>query len=157
MKAHYPVSRRASDHLLLGFSKSGIGAFSLLLRNPTEIGLAAAWDAPFMNRSHTAFGADAVYGTEENFRRHTVPELLERRAIDLQAGPARLVLRGYGMNHDSTAALHEHMERLRIPHVYRNTEQAEHHWHSGWVTPTLQDLLALHAGKTLERIGEAIC
>lgn len=43
----YPVNPDPASRLLLGFSKSGWGAFSLLLRHPQSFGKAAAWDAPF--------------------------------------------------------------------------------------------------------------
>src|SRR5262249_48216670 len=42
----YPARPEAKGRLLLGFSKSGWGAFTLLLRNPDTFGRAAAWDAP---------------------------------------------------------------------------------------------------------------
>src|SRR5262245_2541048 len=44
----YPVRAEAEGRLLLGFSKSGWGAWSLLLRRPDLFSRAAAWDAPLM-------------------------------------------------------------------------------------------------------------
>jgi enterochelin esterase-like enzyme len=41
-----PAKVEPSNRLLVGFSKSGWGAFSLLLRHPHSFGKAAAWDAP---------------------------------------------------------------------------------------------------------------
>jgi S-formylglutathione hydrolase FrmB len=42
----YATVRRAEGRLLLGFSKSGWGAFSLIARYPDFFGYAASWDAP---------------------------------------------------------------------------------------------------------------
>ena len=51
----------------IGFSKSGWGAFSLLLRHPEVFGRAAAWDAPLMLEQPNRYGMGAVFGSQENF------------------------------------------------------------------------------------------
>lgn len=52
----YPVREEAAGRHLLGFSKSGWGAFILLLRNPGSFGRAAAWDAPQMMAKPDRYG-----------------------------------------------------------------------------------------------------
>jgi len=44
----YPARPGPAGRYLLGFSKSGWGAFSLLLRHPQLFAKAAAWDAPLI-------------------------------------------------------------------------------------------------------------
>ncbi len=46
IEGRYPARTEPEGRLLLGFSKSGCGAWSLLLRHPDLFGKAAAWDAP---------------------------------------------------------------------------------------------------------------
>ncbi len=46
VERNYPVLAERDGRLLVGFSKSGWGAWSLLLRHPDVFGKAAAWDAP---------------------------------------------------------------------------------------------------------------
>ena len=60
----YPVQARADGRLLLGFSKSGWGAYSLLLRHPKIFGKAAAWDAPLMMEQPNRFGMGGIFGTK---------------------------------------------------------------------------------------------
>ena len=48
IEQHYPARADRDGRLLVGFSKSGWGAYSLLLRHPDRFGKAAAWDAPLM-------------------------------------------------------------------------------------------------------------
>jgi hypothetical protein len=95
VEKHYPVRAAPDGRLLLGFSKSGWGAFSLLLRHPDVFGRAAAWDAPLMKDMPDQFGMKDVFGTPENFKRYQVSRLLEERAADLR-GKRRLILTGYG-------------------------------------------------------------
>ena len=59
---------RAQGRLLLGFSKSGWGAWSLLLRHPEVFGRAAAWDAPLMMDRVGSFGSGADFWNAGEFR-----------------------------------------------------------------------------------------
>src|SRR6187397_2367118 len=52
----YPAGTSRDFRMLLGFSKSGWGAWSLLLRHPELFGRAAAWDAPMMTESLGRYG-----------------------------------------------------------------------------------------------------
>jgi hypothetical protein len=63
----YPVQSQLEGRLLIGFSKSGFGAWTLLLRHPEVFGRAAAWDAPLMMDRLGKYGTDGVFGTPENF------------------------------------------------------------------------------------------
>lgn len=64
----YPVIPGSRGRLLLGFSKSGWGAFSLLLRHSTLFGKAAAWDAPLMMLEPNRYGMGDIFGTQANSR-----------------------------------------------------------------------------------------
>ena len=75
---HYPVEAERSSRLLLGFSKSGWGAYSLLLRHPDLFGRAAAWDAPLMKDRPDQYGMGEIFGTQENFEKYQVTRLLEQ-------------------------------------------------------------------------------
>lgn len=135
----YPAIARPEGRLLVGFSKSGWGAFSLLMRNPQVFGKAAAWDAPLAERSPSRFGMGPIFGTQENFDRYCISTLLGERAEAL--GPAcRLVLTGYGNFRSAHVEIHEQLEAAGIPHVYRDGPAREHQWHSGWL-PEAVDLL----------------
>ena len=56
----YPAAKRAVDRLLLGFSKSGWGAWTLLLRHPQVYGRAAAWDAPLSMKEVGKYGTGRI-------------------------------------------------------------------------------------------------
>jgi hypothetical protein len=55
--------------LLTGASKSGWGAFSLILRHPDFFGYAAPWDTPFM-MSEMHFETKPVFETPEQFAKY---------------------------------------------------------------------------------------
>ena len=60
VESTYPAFGRPQGRLLVGFSKSGWGAFSLLLRHPDLFGRAAAWDAPLMKAKPNEFGMGPI-------------------------------------------------------------------------------------------------
>jgi hypothetical protein len=136
----YPVLTKREGRLLVGFSKSGWGAYSLLLRNPTVFAAAAAWDAPLEESTAQRFGMGPIFGSQENFEQYRISTLLAARA-ELLRGSPRLVLAGYGNFREATVATHRRLETLGIPHVYRDGPPRTHVWGSGWL-PEAVELLA---------------
>lgn len=136
----YPVLREPSGRLLLGFSKSGWGAFTLLLRHPQTFGRAAAWDSPWMLQRPDRFGTAEIFATQENFDRYRITRLLEDRAREISLD-RRLILMGYGNFLRDTQKAHALLLQLGISHEYRDGPQRSHDWHSGWLPEALQLLL----------------
>jgi ribosomal protein L7/L12 len=140
IEEQYPARSDRDGRFLLGFSKSGWGAFSLLLRHPDRFGKAAAWDAPLIQGRPDRYGMGEIFGTPENFEEYRITRLLDRRAADLH-GEARLILLGHGNFRDHHEQVHAQMVDLEVPHVYRDGPEREHDWESGWVPETVGLLL----------------
>jgi S-formylglutathione hydrolase FrmB len=140
IESRYPAQAKATVRLLLGFSKSGWGAFSLLLRHPNVFGKAAAWDAPLMKDKPNQFAMGDIFGTQENFEKYQITKLLEQRAVELR-GQNRLILTGYGNFRQQHQRSHDLMTKLRIPHEYRDGPKRKHGWDSGWVEEAVGLLL----------------
>jgi S-formylglutathione hydrolase FrmB len=136
----YPVRAGAPGRHLLGFSKSGWGAWSLLLRHPDVFGRAAAWDAPLVMDKPGKFGSGDVFGTAENFEQYRVTKLLSDNAGAIRTGK-RLILAGYGNFREDHRQAHALMEKLKIPHEYLDGPERKHDWHSGWVREAAELLL----------------
>ena len=136
----YPAKAEASGRLLLGFSKSGWGAYSLLLRHPDTFGKAAAWDAPLMMEKPGAYGSGDIFGTDDNFAGYRVSKLLEASAAKF-AKESRFVLLGYGNFRDHHKQAHDLMDKLKVLHEYCDGPSRKHDWHSGWVKEAAELLL----------------
>ena len=138
IESSYPVETGPGSRLLAGFSKSGWGAWSLLLRHPDVFARAAAWDAPLMQNAPNRFGMGPIFGSLEHFERYKVSELVRARAGLLRAR-CRLVLTGYaGAFREHHVTMHELLGELEIPHVYRDGPQRTHHWQSGWLAEAVE-------------------
>jgi hypothetical protein len=139
--------------LLVGFSKSGWGAWSLLLRHPEIFARAAAWDAPLTETS-PKYGMKDIVATQDNFEKYRITALLATAATaDATAGahakqflsrPARLALHGYGGFRAQHQEAHDLMTKLQIPHDYRDGPARKHTWSSGW----LEDAVGFVAGQS---------
>ncbi|MEM7393745.1 MAG: alpha/beta hydrolase-fold protein, partial [Verrucomicrobiota bacterium] len=78
----YAAQSSPEGRLLFGFSKSGWGAFSLILKYPDFFGYAAAWDAPLLFTKFQ-FGMKSVYGTPEQLERMVERTPIVRRPLTL--------------------------------------------------------------------------
>lgn len=133
----YPVKAEAEGRLLLGFSKSGWGAWSMLLRHPDLFSKAAAWDAPLMMNKPGKYGSGDIFGTLSNFEGYRVSKLLADNADMFQKGN-RLILLGYGNFRAEHEQAHALMDKLKVAHEYRDGPERKHDWHSGWVNEAVE-------------------
>lgn len=142
----YPALAQRDGRLLVGFSKSGCGAWSLLLRHPDQFAKAAAWDAPLMKTAPDQFGMGPIYGTPENFAAYRIDNLLRDRAAELrpktvEKATVRLIHLGYGNFRDHHQRAEALLNELQIPHSYTDGPKLEHTWHSGWLQGAVKSLI----------------
>ena len=138
----HPTSVNKESRWLLGFSKSGWGAWSLLARHPDLFGKAAAWDAPLDMPRFDLYGAAQVFGTQEHFESYRVLPAIQK-CPKLKGDAPRLVLTGYDnfRSHHETA--HTLLDEGNVPHLYRDGPKLKHTWNSGWVEEAVGLLVSL--------------
>ena len=143
IESRYNVQRNPEGRLLFGYSKSGWGAFTLMMRNPELFGYAVSWDAPLMlERWKVSWRMDRHFGTVPNFDRYRPAKLFETHAAPFRQKERLLLLGSKNLN-DETVRAHRRMTELGIRHYYDNTIVVDHHWNSGWVEPALEALMDL--------------
>ncbi len=143
----YPRAR--AKRLLLGFSKSGLGAFTMLMRNVQTFQAAVAWDAPLMlNRFVTGLQMDEVYASEENFRRNfALPAVVDLSAAQLRDSGPRLALLGYSAYGADTSQANELLRSYAVPRYFDNEIPLSHTWDSGWIPPAMSYLDKMSAAR----------
>jgi len=142
----WPVIQDKEARWLLGFSKSGWGAYNLLFRHPDVFGYAAAWDVPFMidgedPKDWGPMGIKHVMGTKEHFQANYVPTKLATAARDRLTDKTRLVLGLGKFWAGQTRKMDAHLTQLGIPHSYLTEYLGKHHWESGWFPPVAEELI----------------
>jgi enterochelin esterase-like enzyme len=137
----YATMRAPEGRLLFGFSKSGWGAFSLVLKFPEVFGYAAAWDAPITFTTFR-YGMQSVYGTSDQLALYRPDRLIPKHAKAFEM-KTRLVLTGHSLWGTETVQAHELLKKEGIKHYYDNTLKFPHRWDKDWMEPTLSALIAL--------------
>ena len=144
VEKNHSVRSDREGRLLVGFSKSGWGAWSLLLRHADVFHRAAVFDAPMMMDAPGKYGSGPIFGTVENFQKYQITSLLQHRASELQNQPARLMLIGQGNFRSEHTMIKSHLESLKIPITWTEGSVREHSWHSGWVSDAFHWLADEH-------------
>jgi Putative esterase len=139
IERRYPVSKNPRDRHLLGFSKSGWGAWAMLLRNPDRFGKAAAFDSPMMMTTIGKWGSDRACGSQVTFDAYMPSKLVRARGRTLGTEP-RLILLGYDVFRDDHVRMHALLQELGVPHVYQDGPVRKHHWRTGWVAEAVAEL-----------------
>jgi Putative esterase len=137
----YPTAKTADARLVLGFSKSGWGAWSMLLRHPHVFGRALAWDAPMMLERVGPWDTSTIFGTQENFESYRLSDLVRTHGARL--GPAaRLFMHGHGVFREDHARMGDLLRMLKIPHEYIDGPLRKHDWRSGWIADAVHQLVS---------------
>lgn len=131
VEKQYPAKAEANSRLLLGFSLSGVVAFSMVFRHPDLIGRAAAFDSPFHAPCFLQYLADDA----------------KVKAVKKQT---RLIMIGYDVFRDHNKLVHEKLERLQVPHVYADGPLRKHRWDSGWMEQAVGFLVSSTLDSKLE-------
>ncbi len=131
------------DHLLLGFSKSGFAALSLLMRNPERFVAAAAWDSPLIvDRIEKSWQMDHVFEDAEHLSGYRPPTLL-RKVDDSFRSKPRIYVAGYDLFRQHIDRFTAMLDKAGVPYLGSNDQRTPHVWHAQWMTPALESLLKM--------------
>ena len=127
----------ARGRMLIGFSKSGLGAWQLFLMHLDLFDQVAIFDSyqgqPTQEQWNT-WGFLDTYGTRENFDAYDPPKLLDQQKQALQKSPRRITLIGGGPGvRVGVDWYRTKLEDYKIPHVYIHGTYMQHNWYSGWL------------------------
>lgn len=136
----FPGEKR--QRLLLGFSKSGYGAYTMLLRHPELFHAASAWDSPLMKTAPNQFQMGEIFGTQSQFEKYQLTTLFSSQVKVLQSRK-RFYLAGHDNFLKHTQDAHALLDSLQIPHDYREGPKRAHVWGSGWLIESVDALVQL--------------
>ncbi len=144
---HYPTLKSKEGRLLLGFSKSGWGAFTLLLRNPELFHRAAGWDigirvdAGPITEEEREERIQRIFGGLSNFEDYRISSLLKERGHLLGDSERLFYYNTEGNRGPGGAEIHRLMVALGIPHRYLYEKKRIHRWDSGWIPEAVRFLV----------------
>ena len=131
------------QHWLIGFSKSGIGGQTLILRHPDKFTLAASWDFPADMNTYDEYGDNSAdsYGTDANFQANyrLTPAFLAAHAAPFRASN-RIWIGSYQLFRPDVADYDPLLTSQGILHTTEPPTAMAHAWDSGWVPIALAAL-----------------
>ena len=128
---------------LIGFSKSGHGALSLILRHPHVFSAAAAWDAPVHLTDMSAFPSMVLnFGTESQFDRYEIPGLVTRSAVAFQQRNRLWISGDTSQWTAQMQQLDQQLTQAGVLHTFVASGARAHHWSSGWLEGAVTSLEA---------------
>lgn len=144
MRSNFSIIAGRQGVSLLGYSKGGFGAFSLILRNPADFGYAASWDAPLNSSYATMSGSGAVeaFGSAAQYNAFQPATILPANVASVN-DKTRLVLAGYNLYQADQTAFASILSANSVPVSFDSTARASHNSNSGWMAGVVGMLAAL--------------
>jgi hypothetical protein len=142
-----PTLKSKEGRLLIGFSKSGWGAFTLLLRNSEIFHKAVGWDTGIridtgdLDASKMKEKIDRDFGTKENFEKYRISTLLREKGSQLGTEERIFYYNTEGNRGLGGTKIHQLMVELGIPHRYLYEPKRKHRWDSGWIPEAVKFLV----------------
>ena len=125
--------------ILVGFSKSGLGAWNIARAIPDRIACTIIFDAPVARDRLPPWGTTSFYGSDamwqEDLPIRTVPEF---QAV--MPATHRLVLISGASFHDEMCMLSQALSKSGTKHVFLPRPHLKHHWNSGWIEEGLNEM-----------------
>ena len=150
VETNYPARTDVEGRLLIGFSKSGWGAMTLLLRNPQVFHKAVGWDTgirvdtgPFDEAFDRDERVARDFGSYKNFEKYRISTLVKTHGRGL-GDEVRL----FYFNRDGNvrawggAQIHNLLVEAGVPHRYVMEPYRDHRWDSGWIPEAVEFLVA---------------
>ena len=139
------------EHWLIGFSKSGFGAVTLLLRNPSVFAAAAAWDFPADQPDTSIWDMLHNYGTDNNYQANY---RLTNGWIAARKAPFQSAMRLWLSYDEGTylgsptflsevSAFAGRLQSNQVRFMRTGGETREHSWTSGWLSKALAGLQSM--------------
>lgn len=125
--------------VLIGFSKSGLGAWNIARRIPDRVSATIIFDAPVARDALPPWGTAPFYSDDAAWQ-EDLP-LRTCRPFQL-AMPShhRLVLISGANFHSEMCTLSNKLAGMGMEHVFQPRPEMKHHWNSGWPQEGLNDI-----------------
>ena len=143
----YAVLKDKKGRFLVGFSKSGWGAITLILRNPGLFYKVAGWDVGIrvdtgpISEEEREERIKRIFGDRQTFEAYRISNLLKERGRDLGEENRIFYYNTGGKRAYGGMEIHKLMLELEIPHHYLFEPQRKHRWDSGWIPIAVEFLL----------------
>lgn len=137
--ARFTTVANGEGRYLIGFSKSGWGAITLILRHPDKFTRVAAWDTGIridtgpISTQDRKLRIQRDFGSSKNFENFRISSLIKKNGAALGTNPRIFYFNVEGKRGLGGAEIHHLMIKNNVPHRYVFESKRPHRWDSGWI------------------------
>jgi len=129
----------AAPLVLIGFSKSGLGAWNIARAIPDRVAATIIFDAPVARLQLPPWGTRPFYADDAEWRQD-LPILTTGAFQAAMRADHRLILISGEHFHTEMEALSEALGKGGMKHVYLPCPEMKHRWDGGWIEEGLSRL-----------------
>lgn len=125
--------------VLIGFSKSGLGAWNIARRIPDLVRATIIFDAPMARQVLPPWGTAPFYADNAAWQADLPLNTLDQFAAAMPASHQLILIAGPGFA-DEMHTLSQALSVAGHRHPFLSCERLSHHWNAGWIEEGLRRL-----------------
>jgi pimeloyl-ACP methyl ester carboxylesterase len=129
-----------SSLALVGFSKSGLGAFNIARAIPDRVAATVIFDAPVVRETLPRWGTAPFYADDAEWLTDLPARHVDEWAAAMPAAHRLILISGEAF-HDEIASLSGLLHGAGVVHTFLPRPDMRHHWQAGWLEEALAVLL----------------
>ena len=133
-------SLNASPLVLVGFSKSGLGAWNIARSIPDLVSGTIIFDAPVARDALPSWGTAPFYEDDSSWQQDLPLRTIGDFYSDMPE-THRLVLISGPSFHDEMCQLSGALSNIGLEHAFLSRSGLAHHWNSGWIEEGLNEMV----------------
>ena len=128
-----------SPVVLVGFSKSGLGAWNIARTIPTLVSATLIFDAPVARNELPPWGTGPFYKDDASWQRDLPIQSVKSFAEVMPESHQLVLISGPGFR-EEMLTLSQALAQIGHKHVYLDRPDMMHHWNSGWIEDGLNEI-----------------
>lgn len=129
-----------SPIVLVGFSKSGLGAWNIARTIPDLVAGTIIFDAPVARHQLPPWGTRPFYVNNSAWQAD-LPICTIRQFAQVMPGSHHLILIAGANFNEEMSTLSQALLQIGSKHIFLDRPAMKHHWNSGWIEEGLRTLL----------------
>ena len=125
-----------SSLVLIGFSKSGLGAWNIARALPERVAATVIFDAPVTLERRPGWKADDFYADDAAWQADLPCRLVTEFKAAMPATHKLILISGAAF-HPAMARLSSLLADALVPHTFLARPAMPHHWQAGWIDEAL--------------------
>lgn len=126
--------------ILVGFSKSGLGAWNIVRTIPNGISGTIIFDAPVAREERPPWGTTPFYESDASWLEDLPTRTIEDFCTKVPRTHTLVLISGESF-HKEMCTLAQALSKTKVEHVFLPRPHLKHHWQSGWIEEGLNALL----------------